>query len=144
VAIASGSAKHITAWRTPTVAVPRLSATLSFGHSAQRGSAPLADATADSDQGPVPISRMAQLFSQGPMCARHANQGTNAATNAGTNECRIATARNNPKVVSGNDRKAFESCTFTDLLVAVGTVGVSLAVKRFVGSIPIASTRKRR
>ena len=86
------------------------------------------------------MSRMAQLFSQGPMCARHANQGTNA----GTNDCRIATARNNPKVVSGNDRKALESCTFTDLLVAVGTVGVSLAVKRFVGSSPIASTRKCR
>jgi hypothetical protein len=63
-------------------------------------------------------------------------------TNAGTNDYRIATTRNDPKTVSGNDRKALESCTFTDLLVAVRTVGVSLAVKRFVGSSPIASTRK--
>jgi len=62
-------------------------------------------------------------------------------TNARTNEYRIASARNDPEMVSGNDRKAFESCTITDLLVAVGTVGISLAVKRFVGSSPIASTR---
>jgi hypothetical protein len=63
-------------------------------------------------------------------------------TNAGTNNYRIGTARNDPKTVSGNDRKALESCAFSDPLVAVRAVSVSLAVKRFVGSSPIASTRK--
>jgi hypothetical protein len=70
--------------RSPTRLV-----TLSFGHGAQRGSAPLADG----DQGALAASRMTHLLSPGPMGARFAVQGTNA----GTNDYRIATARNDPK-----------------------------------------------
>jgi hypothetical protein len=64
-------------------------------------------------------------------------------TNAGTNGYRIATARNDQKVGSGNDRKALESCAFNDPSVAIVAISVSLAVKRFVGSSPITSTRPK-